>query len=162
MGFELASNLVEQPDIFSNDGDLTLGAAYQALGGSSASDIPFLVWLLENPDSPLALPGKISLKDHDCLHLLLNRGFSLEDEAFIIGFTMGNDTKTNKFHLLIFQLLSMNFYPQEFRFKPEHMGAFNSGFLLGKSIKIKNINSFNFSRCYSKTIAQTRVELGLA
>jgi hypothetical protein len=82
-----------------------------------ASDILFLKDLIENPDSPIALPGKISLKDRDCLHSLLNCGFPLEDEAFIIGFTMANDVKNNKFHLLIFKLIFINFYPKNNRFK---------------------------------------------
>lgn len=89
-----------------------------------ASDILFLRELLENPDSPIALPGKIYLKDRDWLHSLLNRGFPLEDEVFIIGLTMGNDVKTNKFHLLIFKLISINFYPKNNRFKQEHMSNF--------------------------------------
>ena len=96
------------------------------------SDIPFLKELLENPNSPIALPGKIYLQNHNCLHSLLNRGFPLEDEAFIIGFTMANDLKINKFHLLIFKFISLNFHPNKYRFKQEHMPAFNSGFLLGK------------------------------
>lgn len=49
------------------------------------------MWLLENPDSPLPFAGKIDLYRHDCLHLLLERGLSVEDEAFVVGFTMGND-----------------------------------------------------------------------
>ena len=73
-----------------------LREALQSMGGDPPSSIPFLLWLLENPDSPIALPGKIDLYRHDCLHLLLDRGFSLYDEAFVVGFTMGNDVQTQK------------------------------------------------------------------
>lgn len=40
---------------------------------NTKEEIPWIVRLLENPQSPLALSGKISLFDHDCLHILLNR-----------------------------------------------------------------------------------------
>lgn len=96
MGIKLNSS--SNVKLLSGNNSLTLGEAYQALSGSSPSDIPFLSELLENPDSPIALRCKIYLEDHDCLHLLLNRGLSLEDEAFIIGFTMGNDLKTKNIY----------------------------------------------------------------
>ncbi len=72
-----------------NTNPQTLEAAIREINGDPASSIPFLVWLLENLASPIALPGKIDLYCHDCLHVLLNKGFSLEDEAFVVGFTMG-------------------------------------------------------------------------
>lgn len=52
---------------------LTLHDAYLTLAGDPPSKIPFFVWLFENPRSPLALPGKIDLYQHDCLHLLLKK-----------------------------------------------------------------------------------------
>ncbi len=61
---------------------MTLGQAYCLIGGDRPSEIPFVVWLFENPDSPIALAGKIYLKDHDCLHLLFNLGFSEKMKLF--------------------------------------------------------------------------------
>lgn len=63
----------------------SLRQAYQHFGGIQQSEVPWIIWLLENPDSPLALAGAIPLKEHDYLHLLLNRGKSPEDEAFIMA-----------------------------------------------------------------------------
>lgn len=113
---------------------LTLDRAYQLVGGDPPSQIPFLVWLLENPDSPFALPGNIYLKEHDFIHLLLKRGFSSDDEAYVIGFTMGNDSKTKRWHLLIFQLFSLYFYPRKYKFSRENMKAFKQEFLMGKEV----------------------------
>jgi hypothetical protein len=62
---------------------LTLRQRLNQLGGDRPDQIPFLVWLLENPDSCFALPGCIDLHGHDCLHVLLQRGFSPYDEAFV-------------------------------------------------------------------------------
>lgn len=140
---------------------LTLSEAYNAIGGDSQSTVPFIIWLLENPASPLALPGKITLHNHDCIHLLLGRGFSLEDEAFVIGFTMGNDTKTKNFHLILFQLFSMYFYPKEARFNYECYQSFYTGFVYGKNLPVKNLNQFDWHQLYHKKIAEIRADMGI-
>lgn len=154
MGIKLADGLLLQ-------NSLTLGEAYKKFVGDRPSDIPFAIWLIENPDSPIALPGKISLAAHDCIHLLLNRGLSLEDEAFVIGFTMGNDDNTNRFYQLLFKFISMHFYPNKYRFNKSHLVDFDLGFALGKKTSFRNINLFDFSCYYSKTIAEIRLILNL-
>ena len=54
-------------------------------------DIPFIIWLFENPKSWFHLNGACDLKKHDMIHVLLECDQSNADEAFVIGFTMGND-----------------------------------------------------------------------
>ena len=66
------------------------------------SDIPWLVWLMENPKSPLHLHGASNLNDHDYVHVLLNKGQANNDEAFVIGFTMGNDDRTKPWEVNLF------------------------------------------------------------
>jgi len=139
----------------------TLKNVYQTLKGDKQSDIPFLVWLLENPKSFLPFPGKIDLCRHDYLHILLERGFSLEDESFIVGFTMGNDIQTKAIHCLIFQFISKYFYPKSYRFNQEHFQLFNLGLLYGRQLKIKNINKLNFSIYENRTISEIRKDLGI-
>ena len=65
--------------------------------------IPKVIQLLENPKSPLPFPGQITLENHDCLHVLFDIGFSLADEAFIVGFTMGNDSQTKGVSCILLQ-----------------------------------------------------------
>ncbi|NJO94624.1 MAG: hypothetical protein HC820_10395 [Hydrococcus sp. RM1_1_31] len=100
--------------------NLTLKEVYQIfisdLQTDCPSDIPFIIWLLENPDSPLALSGNIYLRDHDYLHILLDCDRSSTGEGFVIGFTMGNDPATNWFYLQIFKLASRFFYPKNINF----------------------------------------------
>jgi hypothetical protein len=52
---------------------ITLREAVESLGGYCQADVPWQIWLFENPDSPIALPGSITLFNHDCLHILLDR-----------------------------------------------------------------------------------------
>jgi hypothetical protein len=90
---------LELSNTFQSD-SITLRKAVESLGGYDRADVPWQIWLFENPDSAIALPGAITLFNHDCLHVLLDRCFSNNDEAFIIGFTMGNDKQTQWFHCL--------------------------------------------------------------
>jgi hypothetical protein len=140
---------------------LLLHEALQAMNGDPPSSIPFLVRLLENPASPLALPGKIDLYRHDCLHLLLDRGFTLYDEAFVVGFSMGNDVRTNQIHLAIFKLFSFFFYPQIYRFNQIHLRVFDLGFAYGRAIKAKNLNQFDFSFYKDQSLEVLRDLLGI-
>lgn len=100
-----------------NDPDIanqTLGNIYQQNKLDNQSDIPFIIRLLENPTSPVALPGKISLHNHDCLHIILGIGVSPQEEAFIIGFTMGNDDRTKQWHVKLFKFFSRFIYPAKY------------------------------------------------
>jgi len=109
-------------------------------------DISWIVWLFENPKSPIALHGAASLYTHDHIHLLLDRCTNKEDEAFVIGFSMGNDEKTTKFDVWLFKFISRYFYPEDYRFDATHMKIFEMGFNFGRSRKFKNITSVDFSK----------------
>jgi hypothetical protein len=135
--------------------------ALAAMKGDPSDCIPFLVRLLENPASPLALPGKIDLYRHDCVHLLLGRGFSLHDEAFVVGFTMGNDLRTNALHLAIFKFCSLLFYPRPYRFDRSHLSSFDAGLALGRNAKLRNINQLDFRACEHKPLRILREWIGI-
>ncbi|MEH1967711.1 hypothetical protein [Nostoc sp.] len=123
--------------------------------------IPFVIWLLENPNSLLALPGKISLRHHDYIHILLGRGISPQDEAFVIGFTMGNDLKTNQLHLFIYQFFAKFIYPVPYNFSKLDLKNFNLGFIYGRKIKVKQINEINFGMYQNETIEFLRECFGI-
>ena len=130
---------------------------------NTQSEIPFLVWLLENPHSPVALPGKINLFNHDCIHVLLERGKSLEDEAFVIGLTMGSDPETNWLHLMILKIFSRFFYPRLYRFNSAQLRIFNLAFNYARRRQIKNLSELNFAHPdYQKaSISQLRDLVGI-
>lgn len=138
----------------------TLKEALSKLCINTQNEIPLIVRLLENPKSPVALPGKISLFDHDCLHILLNRGLCSEDEAFVIGFTMGNDPRTKIWHLKVFKIFSKYLYPSKYRFVEKDFLAFDLGFDYGKSITTQ-LNKINFFQYKSLNVAYLRKVLGI-
>ena len=141
--------------------NLTLKESLQKINGDEQADIPFMVWLLENPDSRVALPGKINLYNHDCLHILLGRGISLDDEAFVVGFTMGSDLKTNRFHLTVFKILSNLFYPKKYKFNRQQFKLFKIAFDYGRNLKIKNLNQLDFKAYEDKTIEELKNVFGI-
>ena len=140
---------------------LYLGEAYGQFVKDDQSGIPFRVWLFENPGSPIALPGNVNLYGHDCIHLLLNRGMNSFDEAFVIGFTMGNCDKVKKRHLALFKLLSQAFYPSIFRFKEWHLKVFDLGVMYGQRLKYRDINLENFEYYFDLKIIDVRQKFGI-
>ena len=140
---------------------LTLKDCLQSLQGDEQSAIPFLVRLLESPESIFPLPGKINLYNHDCLHILLDRGRSLFDEAFVVGFTMGSDLKTNRFHLAVFKFLSNLLYPQQYKFEREQFKLFDLAFNYGRKLKVKNLNQLDFKVYENQTVGELRKLLGI-
>lgn len=143
------------------DANQTLENGLSALPGDPPASIPFLVWLLENPDSPVALPGKISLYCHDCMHLLLDRGFSSHDEAFVIGFTMGNDIRTGWIHMAIFRVFALFFYPKKYAFRGPHLKILAQGVAYGRAIQAKNLNQIDWYSYREHRIKDLRQLFGI-
>lgn len=141
--------------------NLTLKNSLQNINGDEQSAIPFMVQFLENPNSIFPLPGKINLYNHDCLHILLDRGLSLFDEAFIVGFTMGSDIKTNRFHLAVFKILSSLFYPKSYKFSRKQFQLFDVAFNYGRRLKVKNLNYVDFKAHENKTVEELRTLFGI-
>ena len=96
-------------------------------------DISWLVWLIENPKSPFHLHGAVTLHDHDHIHVLLGRGQANDDEAFVIGFTMGNDDRIKSWESKLFKFISRWLYSKSERFTKKQLKIFDSGFKYGRS-----------------------------
>ncbi len=142
------------------DKNPTLSEALQEFSIDRPEEIPWIIRLLENPQSPIALPGKISLYNHDCLHILLDRKVTSSDEAFVIGFTMGNDPNTKPWHLKVFKFFSLYLYPHPYRFTYQDFYHFGLGFKYGRS-KRARFNQINFAQYKNVKIALLRQVLGI-
>lgn len=112
----------------------TLAEVLMTLPGEEQGDIPWQVRFLENPKSPFALPGAVSLHVHDCLHVILGRGLTNQDEAFVIGFSMAADPSCTFTHFATFSVLAKSwFYPIPFRMTETDLIALDLGFTMGKT-----------------------------
>ena len=117
------------------------------------SEVPWLIWLMENPKSPLHLHGASALNDHDYVHVILDKGQANDDEAFVIGFTMGNDDRTKSWESKLFKFISRWLYPKGERFTKKQLKIFDSGFKYGQS-KLnlyKRISEFDWDKMDKNT-----------
>ncbi|MEL6170834.1 MAG: hypothetical protein AAFQ04_03070 [Pseudomonadota bacterium] len=144
--------------------DQTLADVLATMPAASAEDVPEIIRRYENPESPEALPGAIALDRHDCIHVLLGRGLHVQDEAFVIGATMGAASEITEEHIDFFIKVSTQEYPKHWRFKEEHIFSFR----LGVGFAVDNLNNKDLHLIpmekepwQSKTVRQARRELGI-
>ncbi|MEO1307638.1 MAG: hypothetical protein AAFV38_06825, partial [Pseudomonadota bacterium] len=118
----------------------------------------------ENPESPDALPGAISLPRHDCIHVLLGRGLHVQDEAFIIGATMGAASDITGEIVEFFIKVSTTEYPKHWRFQQEHIPSFRLGVGFSMdNLRAKDLHLIPLENepWQSKTVRDARLELGI-
>ena len=118
----------------------------------------------ENPESPDALPGAIDLARHDCIHVLLGRGLHVQDEAFVIGATMGAASDITGEIVDFFIKVSTTEYPKHWRFEEAHIPSFRLGVgyamdnLAGKNLHLIPLEGPEWQ---NKTVREARRSLGI-
>ncbi len=138
------------------NGNETLISVLNTLPGSDTIDISWCVKIIENPRSPFSLPGAICLESHDCIHALLGRGLLNQDEAFVIGYTMGNAITLKNWHVALYKYYASNIFPKIYRFGERELIAFDMGIIYGKTRRTKNIHKINFDTYKDKTLGEIR------
>ena len=123
------------------------------------SKIHWLVWLLENPNSPVSLTGAIDLYNHDIIHILLDRGMEVKDEAMVIGFTMGNSTATSSWVRWLFEFCAKYIYPEGYRFDEHDLLEYERGFAYGYTRPRRNIHQARFD--VKRDVEEIRNEWGI-
>lgn len=139
----------------------TLGKIKATLPGAKQQDISAIVQLLENPGSPIALTGAVTLEHHDCIHILLGRGLLNQDEAFVIGYTMGSSKDISKLEEFIFRTIASNLYPRNYRLNSKHLKVYNLALEAGKKSKVKKLCEFPFEKYYDWKLGDLRKKLGI-
>jgi hypothetical protein len=105
---------------------------------------------------------QLSIDNQADIPFILNRGHSLADEAFVRGFTIGNSTQTNRLHQLIFKFVSSTVYPKKYRFSWKNLQHFDTGFIYGRSIPVRDLNQLDFRAYQNRTVSQMRQQLGVS
>jgi hypothetical protein len=145
----------------SND-DRKVSDAIADLPGAIDAEIPEVVQRLENPSSPVALPGAVTLGRHDVLHILLGRGLLDQDEAFVIGFTMGNATRYRDDDGLLMRQALAHWYPEPFRICGSKLKVFDLGIQAGKAMGIPDIAQIPIENLGGRTLGHARRELQIS
>ena len=144
--------------------DMTVREVLATMPRSDPDDVPDIVRKYENPESPDRLPGAISLDRHDCLHVILGRGLHVQDEAFIIGVTMGADREISDEAVETFIRVSTTDYPEAWRFEPEHISSYRLG--VGFALDMVpntdlHLTPFEEAPLFDSKVAEIRRQLGL-
>lgn len=143
---------------------MTIAEVLATMPAADAEDVPEIIRRYENPESPEALPGAISLPRHDCIHVLLGRGLHVQDEAFVIGATMGAASDITGEIVDFFVEISTTKYPKHWRFEVEHIPSFRLGVGYAMdNLKDKDLHLLPLEQepWRSKTVREARRDLGI-
>ena len=144
--------------------DMTIAEVLASMPAANADEVPEIIKKYENPESPDALPGAITLARHDCIHVLLGRGLHVQDEAFVIGATMGAASDITGEIVDFFVDISTTQYPKHWRFEEDHIPSFR----LGVGFSMDNLRNKDLHLIpleddpwQSKTVRKARQDLGI-
>lgn len=119
-----------------SDDERTLREAFDSLMsvGNSQDEVPLIVRLAENPEYHFSglgfFKGRVTLEQHDFIHIILGRGLTLMDEAFVLGFTMGSTDRVSTQEANLFNWINQILYPKPYRFTPEGTQVFKDAVAL--------------------------------
>ncbi|GAB5388657.1 MAG: hypothetical protein Alpg2KO_16250 [Alphaproteobacteria bacterium] len=142
-----------------DNGHWKLGDVIESLPGAGAIEIAFMVKVFENPASPIALPGAITLARHDAVHAMVGRGLRPQDEGFVIGFTMGSDPKLKPWHCKVFKFVSRYLYPKAYKFYEDDLMAWDLGVGAARKMGVPNLAEYPFEDPMDRTLDDLRKEL---
>lgn len=133
--------------------------------GNGQEEVPFIVRLMENPAfdvPPLSMfRGRVTLRQHDCIHLLLGRGTTLMDEAFTIGFTMGSTKRMTTSAMELFSAVAERLYPKAYRFPAAAARVFRDAVHLGAVSDCHPLDMVDFNELMELPLREVRRKVGV-
>ena len=144
------------------DSRRTLGELCACLPGDAATDVPWYVRLLENPKSPVALAGAVDLFTHDCIHLVLGRGLLPQDEAFVLGFTLGTSARCRPWHARLLGFCARYLYQSSYRFSDLDHDVFHYAVAAGRTSKVLPLDDVAFRTLIDQPLALVRTRIGVS
>jgi hypothetical protein len=139
-------------------------ANLHALGAKQA-EIPLMVQLVENPSYDLPggdlFHGRVDLKTHDLIHIILGRGLLMHDEAFTIGFTMGSTNRVTTTEEVLYTLISKFIYPNVYQFDDDAIRIFRDATKLGYISDCTPLNQVDFDPLMDQSLDDVRKSIGI-
>lgn len=143
------------------DSRMTLGELYRQLPGDAAATVPWYVNLLEHPKSPLALAGAVDLFTHDCIHFVLGRGLLPQDEAFVLGFTIGTSRCCPDWHPRVRGFCARHLYRGTHRFSQLEREVFDYAVVVGRWSPVPALGDIDFRAHLHQPLDHVRAKLGI-
>ena len=150
-----------------DDDEKTLREAYDSLMeiGNSQDEVPLIVRLMENPRFHFGgfgfFKGRVTLKQHDYIHIILGRGLTLMDEAFVLGFTMGSTDRVSTHEQSLFGFINKVLYPKPYRFKEDGMKVFKDAVALAYVSDCLPLEEVDFEPLLDLPLREVRKAVGL-
>jgi len=120
--------------------DATMREVLATLPAAPPEAIPWIVRLFENPAGWLRLHGAVDLAHHDMIHVLLGRGLLGQDEAFVIGFTMGCTKSVSWAEEWWFRFAASHLYPDPYRMPTKILAAYDLGLEAGRAMGVRDVH----------------------
>ena len=140
---------------------LALRDVLATLPAAPPSAIPWIVRLFENPDGWLRLHGAVNLRNHDMIHVLLGRGLLGQDEAFVIGFTMGSTKAVSWLERMFFKFVVSQVYPHPYRISWRTLAAYDLGLAAGREMGVPNLHLLLREDMLDQPLGEIRHRLGI-
>jgi hypothetical protein len=141
--------------------DRTLREVLAELPAAPPTAIPWVVRLFENPRGWLRLHGAVDLAHHDMIHVLLGRGLLAQDEAFVIGYTMGSTKKVSWVERLVFKMVVSGVYPKPYRIPWRTLVAYDLGLEAGRRSSVTNLHLAVGEQWLDRPLGEVRQALGI-
>ena len=141
--------------------DLTLRQVLATLPAAPPQAIPWIVRLFENPQGWLRLHGAVDLASHDMIHVLLGRGLLGQDEAFVIGFTMGSTQAVSPLERWFFKTVVAHVYPAPYRIPWRILAAYDLGLEAGRTMGVRDIHRAVGPALLDRPLGDVRRQLGI-
>jgi hypothetical protein len=139
----------------------TLREVLATLPAAPPQAIPWVVRLFENPRGWLRLHGAVDLASHDMIHVLLGRGLLGQDEAFVIGFTMGSTKAVSTLERLLFKAVVAHVYPEPYRIPRRILAAYDLGLEAGRTMGVRDIHRAMGPALLDRPLGAVRRSLGI-
>jgi len=140
---------------------LTLRGVLATLPAAPPAAIPWIVRLFENPQGWLRLHGAVNLRNHDMIHVLLGRGLLGQDEAFVIGFTMGSTKAVSWLERMFFKLVVSWIYPHPYRMSWRTLAAYDLGLEAGRTMAVPNLHLRLGEEVLDRPLGEVRRRFGI-
>jgi hypothetical protein len=140
---------------------LTLREVLATLPAAPPAAIPWVVRMFENPQGWLRLHGAADLATHDRIHVVLGRGLLAQDEAFVIGFTMGTTKAVSRLERWFFKCAVSHLYPDPYRIPWPILAAYDLGLEAGRQMGAKDIHLALGDDMLDRSLGEVRRMLGV-
>jgi hypothetical protein len=95
------------------------------------------------------------------IHVLLGRGLLDQDEAFVIGFTMGSTRAVTVLERWVFKCAVSVLYPEPYRIPQKMLAAYDLGLEAGSGMGVRNLHCAIGDDMLERPLGATRRSLGI-